>query len=130
MLWHEQPLELLLPLQVQAWEEAAYPGVTEEAPATTREFLEMRSPALPMTDSAEGAEAMTTGSRTAGLGAQGSSGGGGGGDPSGDGDNCGERLVVYPARNGHASYHAPRRYVGGVCAVRKVVSTCTRRLPP
>lgn len=101
---------------MEAWEAAAYPGVAEEAPATTREFLEMRSPASPLTDSAGDADNLSIGSGTGGVGAKGD--GGGGGYRSEDGDDIGERLVVYPARNGHASYHAPRRYVPGLCVVR------------
>ncbi|CAM9473941.1 unnamed protein product, partial [Hapterophycus canaliculatus] len=84
--------------QVEAWEAGAYPGDAERASATSREFLEMRSPASPLTDSSRNAGDASIGSGTAGVEAQGGGGGGG------------ERIVVYPARNGHASYHAPRRW--------------------
>lgn len=87
-------------MQVEAWEAAAHPGLTSEVPLSSREFLEVEVPA---TDEAGGngdvsvqaygtAHANTSGD--SGLGAR--AGGG-------------ERLVIYPARNGHASYHKPKR---------------------
>ncbi|CAM9351660.1 unnamed protein product [Scytosiphon promiscuus] len=94
--------------QVEAWEAAAYPGVAEEAPVTIREFLEMRSPASPPMDSGSDGEAVSAGRGVGGGGAQGDGSGDGRGGGADDGG--GERLVVFPARNGHASYHAPRRW--------------------
>lgn len=88
--------------QVEAWEAAAHPGVTSEVPFLSREFLEVE---VPTTEQAgdksdvpvkahDAASAQTWGDSGVGVRVGG-----------------GERLVIYPARNGHASYHMPKRCV-------------------
>ena len=79
-------------------EATAYPGVAAEVPESAREFLE--------TESATAFEGRDTNARQdphvtpeACLGVGGAL------------DGVIERLVVYPARNGHASYHMPKRCV-------------------
>lgn len=79
--------------QVEALEAAAHPGLTSEVPLSTREFLELEVATTEEDVQAHGA----TRAETSGDGGVGVCGGGG------------ERLVIYPARNGHASYHKPKR---------------------
>lgn len=84
--------------QVEAWEAAAHPGFTAEVPDTTREFLEV--------------EVLTTAEEAGGDGdAPAQVDEATHAETSGDGVRVGggERLVIYPARNGHASYHMPKR---------------------
>lgn len=74
--------------QVEAWEAAANPGVAAAVPETAREFLETEVSA---TDGCGGDEDPPVGGAV---------------EP---GAPTGERMVIYPARNGHASYHMPKR---------------------
>lgn len=74
---------------MQALEVTAYPGVAAEVPESAREFLE--------TESATAFGGGGTTEECLGVG--------------GALDGVLERLVVYPARNGHASYHMPKRCV-------------------
>lgn len=95
--------------QVEAWEAAAHPGVAAEAPESSREFLETEASASPPVEGAGDAGGQPVGGAPAGATAP--DGGDGGGDLGADGGVGGERLVIYPARNGHASYHMPKRYL-------------------
>lgn len=82
--------------QVQALEAQAHPGVSFEIPDSQREFLEVESaqhPAAPVpgvgeAESKSGTEAEAS---------------------SGAVRPDGARVVIYPARNGHASYHMAKR---------------------
>ncbi|CAM9225870.1 unnamed protein product, partial [Ectocarpus fasciculatus] len=94
--------------QVEAWETAVHPGVAPEAPESTREFLEMDFPEPSTTGGAAGSGGGAAVRR--GTGDAVSQGGSGSGSGSGGGCVDGERLVIYPARNGHASYHTPKRW--------------------
>lgn len=85
---------------MQALEAAAFPGVAAEVPESAREFLETE---LAMAFRRGGTNANAcqdpdaTTEECLGVG--------------GALDSVLERLVVYPARNGHASYHMPKRCV-------------------
>lgn len=86
--------------QVQALEATAYPGVAAEVPEEAREFLETESAtALGGRDTNTSARQGPDATTEACLGVGGTL------------DGVIERLVVYPARNGHASYHMPKRCV-------------------
>lgn len=88
--------------QVDTWEASAHPGLTAEVPFSTREFLEVEVATTEQAVQEHGVAHAET------------SGDGGGGVCAGGG----ERLVIYPARNGHASYHKPKR-----CAIlRRMVN--------
>lgn len=84
---------------MEALEASAYPGTAPETPESTREFLETESAFA----GGEGRHApieRNSRERSPGLEV---------GVPG-----AGERLVVYPARDGHASYHMPKRYSCGM----------------
>ncbi|CAN0081684.1 unnamed protein product, partial [Laminaria digitata] len=84
--------------QVQALEATAYPGVAAEVPESAREFLETESA------TATGGRGTSTNARQDPDSAEACLGVGGALN------GVVERLVVYPARNGHASYHMPKRW--------------------
>ena len=82
---------------MQALEATAYPGQAAEVPESAREFLETES----ATALGGGTNArQDADSPEACLGVGGAL------------DGVIERLVIYPARNGHASYHMPKRCAG------------------
>lgn len=82
--------------QVEALEAAAHPGFTADVPLSTREFLEVEASTAGEAggdgDVPEATPAEASGESGVGVRVGG-----------------GERLVIYPARNGHASYHMPKR---------------------
>lgn len=88
---------------MQALEAQAHPGVSTEIPDSQREFLETESgqhPAAPVSGAGE-AEGKSVGT----LGENGTEG-----DASSSALRAGgARVAIYPARNGHASYHMAKR---------------------
>lgn len=94
----------VLMTQVEAWEAAAHPGLTAEVPLSTREFLEVEVPSAAEEACGDDSDVSAQAANANRCETLGHGDGGVGVRVSG-----GERLVVYPARNGHASYHMPKR---------------------
>lgn len=109
--------------QVQDLENAAHPSIPPEVPETEREFLETEPAGLaPTVASLASPIANTTVNAARKTTAEGSCGDSirevvdevrhsteGVGDTTVTAEVVGDRVVVYPARDGHASYHMPKR---------------------